>query len=156
VEALPLRTAVCERVTMSLVVHHLDRPRAFGEIRRVLVAGGRPVIATTDPAGVEGFWASAYFPTYAAIERRRFPSGEQLRAELTRVGFTGVTARAHALPRAYSRTVALEKLRGRAYSTLALLDEEEYRRGLAAAEADLPDPVAYALALLLVTAECPR
>jgi hypothetical protein len=55
--------------------------------------------------------------------------------------------------RRFSRDEALAKLRGRAYSTFALLDDAEYRAGLERAEAELPAVIEYTLALLLVTAD---
>jgi ubiquinone/menaquinone biosynthesis C-methylase UbiE len=151
-ESLPFPDAAFERVYMVFVVHHLARPRAFAEIGRVLVPGGRLAIATSDPDAFEGFWMVSFFPSYPAIERGRFPSAVTLFGELEAAGYVYPTCEKLAIERVFSRAQALEKLRGRAYSTFVHLDEHEYERGLERAERELPDEVRYRLELLLVTA----
>jgi ubiquinone/menaquinone biosynthesis C-methylase UbiE len=51
-EELPFADASFDAVVARMVVHHLDRPRAFAEVHRVLRPGGGFVVTTTDPAGV--------------------------------------------------------------------------------------------------------
>ena len=140
-EALPFPDGSFDAVVMRMVAHLLDRPRAFAEILRVLRDGGRFVITTSDPAAP--FWATRYFPSFAEIERARFPSAATLEQELRTVGFVDIRPEPFVLHRSFSREHALAKIRGRAYSTFALIDEHEYRAGLLAAEADLPEEVAY-------------
>jgi len=147
-EELPFPDAEFDAVLARLSVHHLDRPRAFAEIRRVLRPGGRFAITTTDPAGFPGFWLQAYFPSYARIERSRFPDADALRPELAGADFAEVDVFPQTLPRRFSREQALAKLRGRAYSTFVHMSAEEYDAGLAAAEAKLPAEVHYDLRLL--------
>jgi SAM-dependent methyltransferase len=154
-EELPFADASFDAVLMRLVVHHVDRPRAFGEILRVLRSGGRLVITTSDPDGFDAFWMSPYFPSYLEIERKRFPSGEALRRELEAAGFRSIRLAPFVLARRFSRAEALEKLRGRAYSTFALMSDEEYELGVAAAEASLPAEITYQLRLLNVVAPRP-
>lgn len=151
-EELPVASEAFDGVVMRWVVHHLDRSAAFAEIRRVLRPGGRLVITTTDPAAVETFWLTAYFPSYVAIERGRFPSGGTLRSELLDSGFTGIRVVPFVLERRFPREEALEKIRARAYSSFALLSDDEYEAGLAAAEARLPAEVRYDLRMLNVLA----
>jgi hypothetical protein len=54
-----------------------------------------------------------------------------------------------------SRAEALERIQGRYISTLYLIDEGEYERGLAAAEAQIPEELEYRLEWLVVAAEAP-
>jgi ubiquinone/menaquinone biosynthesis C-methylase UbiE len=149
-EALPFAGGSFDAALMRLVVHHLDRPKAFVELVRVLRRAGRVVITTTDPEAFGAFWMAPYFPSYVEIERGRFPSGETLRRELEAAGFATVEIAPFVLERRFSRAEALEKLRGRAYSTFMLMSDEEYEHGLSAAEASLPAEVAYELRLLNV------
>jgi ubiquinone/menaquinone biosynthesis C-methylase UbiE len=151
-EELPFESESFDGVVMRWVVHHLDRPRAFAEIQRVLEPGGRLVITTTDPGAVETFWLRPYFPSYVAIERRRFPDAETLSRELLDAGFAQLRAAPFVLERRFPRAEALEKIRARAYSSFVLMSDEEYEAGLAAAEAGLPAEVRYDLRVLNVLA----
>ncbi len=151
-EELPFEPESFDGVVMRLVVHHLDRPPAFAEIRRVLRPGGRLVVTTTDPGAVDTFWMAPYFPSYVAIERRRFPDGETLRRELLAGRFSDVRVVPLVLERRFSRERALEKIRGRAYSSFVLMSDDEHQAGLAAAEEGLPAEVRYDLRLLNVLA----
>src|SRR5207249_2775134 len=72
VEQLPFKDAWFERAVMWLVVHLVDRPRAFAELHRVLGPDGRLVIATFDPAYFDGHWLSRFFPSLEAIDRAQF------------------------------------------------------------------------------------
>lgn len=154
-EQLPLDDESVDAVVMRLVVHHLDRPRAFRESFRVLRPSGRLVVTTTDPDAFDTFWMRPYFPSYVGIERRRFPSGVTLRHDLSAAGFTEIRVIPYVMEREFSKATALEKLRGRAYSTFVLMDDEEYEAGCAAAEAGLPDPVRYELRLLNIVGARP-
>jgi ubiquinone/menaquinone biosynthesis C-methylase UbiE len=146
-EALPFDDASFDAVVMRMVSHLLDRPRAFAEARRV---ASRLAIATTDPDDFEQFWLAPYFPTFAALDRARFPTRATLEQELA--SFADVRVEPLALPRSFSRADALAKIRGRAYSTFALMSDAEFDAGLAAAEASLPERVEHVSRYLIVVA----
>lgn len=149
-EELPLADGSCERAVTTFAVHHFDRGRAFAEVRRVVGPGGRFVISTTDPDAFDRFWMAPLFPSYAAVERARFPDGATLAAELEAAGFADTLVERFELERVFSREHALEKVRSRHASTFALIGDEEYAEGLERAERELDDPVEYLLELLLV------
>jgi ubiquinone/menaquinone biosynthesis C-methylase UbiE len=150
-EQLPFKEGWFERAVLWLTVHLLDRPRAFGELRRVLAEEGRIVIATFDPTHFDRFWLNELFPSLEQIDRERFPTREQLAHELTAVGFEPQVARLTQRAQT-TRETALERIRGRYISTLALLSEDEYRAGLERAERELPQEIAYPLEWLIVAA----
>jgi SAM-dependent methyltransferase len=144
-EGLPFKDGWFERVTMRLVVHLVDRPQALAEARRVLGDGGRLAIATFDPAHFDHFWLNRLFPSLERIDRARFPTPDVLDAELRAAGFADVRVVPLSQAASLDRRNALEKIRGRHISTFDLLDEDEYRAGLAQAERGLPERVDYRL-----------
>jgi ubiquinone/menaquinone biosynthesis C-methylase UbiE len=153
VDALPFKDGWFERATMWLVVHLLDRPLAYAEIRRVLAAGGRIAVATFDPSYFGVFWFRDYFPSMEEIDRARFPTRADFEAELTASGFdaprfTRISQRA-----TVTREVALERIRGRHIATFDLISDEEFRAGLERAERELPDRVDYRQEWLIAVAE---
>jgi ubiquinone/menaquinone biosynthesis C-methylase UbiE len=119
-EALPFKEGWFERALLVLVVHVVDRKRAFAELGRVLGPDGRLAIAD--------------------IDRARFPSREALEDELEAAGFAPRTIPVHQRT-TRSRDWVLEQIRGRFISTLLLLDESEFAEGLARAERELPEQV---------------
>jgi ubiquinone/menaquinone biosynthesis C-methylase UbiE len=150
-EALPFGDGTFDAALAQFVVHLLDRPRAFPELRRVLRPDGVLWIKTSDPDRLDGHWLARPFPSVTAIERARFPNEGQLRDELEATGFA-VAFERREIGRRFSKAEALERLRARAYSTVALLDEDELAEGLTRAEQVLEDPVEYDLTLLFAVA----
>jgi ubiquinone/menaquinone biosynthesis C-methylase UbiE len=152
-EHLPFPDTGFDAALMTVVVQHLDRPRAFAEAHRVLAPDGRLIIHTPDPDAFAGGWLAPFFPSYVEVERSRFPASGALGRELRAVGFRGITVTPLQTPRRWSRDYALDRIRGRFISTFDLLPPEEYEAGLARAERELPDPVEYTYESLLVRAD---
>lgn len=151
-EELPFRDGWFERAAMRLVLHLVDRHRALAEARRVLAPDGRLVVATFDPSHFDAYWLNRLFPSLETIDRTRFPTAEELDAELAAAGFTEVRLVRLSQTDRLTRERALEKVRGRHISTFDLLDEDEYREGLARAERDLPECIEVALEWLVAVA----
>jgi ubiquinone/menaquinone biosynthesis C-methylase UbiE len=151
-EQLPFADASFEAVLMTMVAQHVDRPRAFAEVLRVVEPGGRLLIVTTNPDAFPRFWMAGLFPSYVAVERSRFPSFEVFESELRSAGFGAVRRLDHHVVRRFSREEALAKLRGRYASTFELLDDREYAAGVERAAHELPDDVEYVLELIVVVA----
>jgi ubiquinone/menaquinone biosynthesis C-methylase UbiE len=140
-EALPFKAGWFDRVAFRLVIHLVDRPRAFAESARVLGPRGRIVLATFAPESLDRFWVTRVFPAVAEIDRGRFPGEDELTSELAEAGFDHVRMRRLAQKGCLDRADALERIRGRYISTLRMLDDDVLADGLARAERDLPDVV---------------
>lgn len=152
-EALPFKDGWFERVVLTLVVHLLDRPRAFAELHRVLAPGGRVAIATFDPSYFDAFWLNRLFPSMEAADRARFSTADELGEELRAAGFSSSRVVRLSQRSSLSRADALAKIRGRHISTFDLIDDEEYAAGLARAERELPERLEVATEWLVVLAD---
>lgn len=154
-ERLPFKDAWFERVVFRLVVHLVDRPKAFSEATRVLAPDGRIVVATFDPEHFSRFWLNAIFPSIEQIDRERFPEPEALADDLATAGFDALTVRCLHQEARLGRTEALERIRGGDISTLHLLTAGELETGLARAETELPAEVRTELRWIVVTGRRP-
>jgi ubiquinone/menaquinone biosynthesis C-methylase UbiE len=151
--ALPFKEGWFERATMWLVVHLLDRPRAYIEIRRVLDPNGRIAVATFDPSYFRVFWFRDYFPSMEEIDLARFPTRDDFERELSAAGFGAPGFTRISQQATVTREVALERIRGRHIATFDLISDEEYLEGLEQAERELPEQVDYRQEWLIAVAE---
>ena len=139
---------------MRQVVHLVDRPRAFAELRRVLAPDGRLVFATFDPAHMRDFWLNRYFPSMLELDLARFAPADVLVEELRAAGFAAARTLRLRQRATIDRETALERIRGRHISTFDLIDETEIEVGLNRAVEELPDVVEYRTEWLVVVASC--
>jgi ubiquinone/menaquinone biosynthesis C-methylase UbiE len=151
-EALPFKDGWFERAVMWLSAHLVERPRAFAEIRRVLAPGGRVAIATFDPSYFSVFWLNTLFPSMEAVDRARFPTAEELEAELAGAGFEEVRLARLSQTDSLTREEGLERIRKRHISTFDLISDAEYEAGLARAERELPGRIDYRVEWLVAVA----
>jgi ubiquinone/menaquinone biosynthesis C-methylase UbiE len=151
-ERLPFKAGWFDRVASRMAVHLFDRPRAFAEVRRVLAPNGRFAVATMDPDWFDDHWLLPWFPSLTRLDADRFPSAERLEADLAGAGFTVRIERLE-LASEIDREVALARIRGRAFSSFDLIPPDEYRDGLARAEAEFPERRAYRPRWLIAAAE---
>src|SRR5512133_3283239 len=110
---LPFKDAWFERALMWLVVHLVDRPRAFAEAARVLGPDGRLAVGTFHPLHFERYWLKAFFPSLEAIDKARFPSPEELDSELQAAGFDRVERHRLTQTASVARETAIERVRRR-------------------------------------------
>ena len=152
-EQLPFPDSHFERAVMFLVVQHVDRPRAFAEIERVLAPAGRLAIVTPHLEFFAGHWMADLFPSYVAVERTRFPDEAALATEFRAAGFASSRFLAHWRQRSHGREFGLRRIRERFASTFALIPDDEYEQGLARAEKELPERLVYRSGWLIAIAD---
>jgi len=132
---LPFRDALFDGCLMFMVIHHVqDKPGALKEIRRVLGPEGACLIVTMPHERLAQSPDARFFPKALEIDLARFPDVPVVIDMLEQAGFEQVES--HDVVSSFVRSPAeyLEGLRRKHSSTLWLLPEGDYLRGLAEAE----------------------
>ena len=155
-ERLPFKAGWFDGVHTHLVLHLVDdRAAALGEFARVLAPGGTLVVATFELDHFDRFFLNPYFPSIPAIDHARFPDPQRLLEELAGAGFADAGRRRIDVPVVSAAADVVERVRGRYISTLRIIDDEEYRAGLARLDAEVAnglDEFRYTLEWCLITA----
>ena len=150
---MPFKDGWFDRAVMRLVVHHLDRERALPEVARVLVPGGRLVIATLDPADFPDRWYGRLFPETIAADQERFLPPGTLVDQLRAAGFAAVRLVEHMQVERWPKEEVIRKLEGRFISTLEWVSDDRLADAVAQARRELPDEVVAPLKWVVAVAE---
>jgi ubiquinone/menaquinone biosynthesis C-methylase UbiE len=135
-EALPFADESIDLAYSVDVVHHIvDRNAAAREIARVLRPGGRALIATDSADDIAArVPLASHFPETVEVERKRYPEIGQIETELFAAGL-------HVEPTLHvAQSYHLTDITGyltRSYSSLLLISEDAYQRGIERLRADL-------------------
>jgi len=148
-EQLPFKDGWFERAVLWLVLHLVDRPAALAEARRVLGDDGRVAVVSFDESHFDAYWLNRYLPSLERVDRARFPTRDELVAELRTAGFAEVRTLRLDQRATLSRDDALLRMRERHISTFDLIGEDEIERGLAEAARTLAETVDYDLRWLV-------
>jgi ubiquinone/menaquinone biosynthesis C-methylase UbiE len=135
-ESLPFPRDSFDVVMSTDVIHHIgDRDAYFSEVARVLRPSGH-IVTVTDSHGdiPRRRPLSSHFPETVSVELRRYPPVPHLLTEMARAGF--VEPRLVQVSHDYDLD-DLAAYRDRAFSSLLLIDDEAFHRGIARLEADL-------------------
>lgn len=135
-EVLPFQDHAFDLVYSTDVIHHVgDRAAFFAEASRILAPGGMIATVTDSRQDIARRRPlSNYFPETVAVELRRYPAMETLRAEMADAGFT-VIHETH-VELEYPLT-DIRGYRERAYSSLLLIPDAALQKGLTRMEQDL-------------------
>ena len=134
-EELPYRDAALARVFCINAIHHFDaRSRFLAEAARVLRPGGGLLVVGLDPAaGTDRWWIYDHFPGTRELDRERHPPAALLRGELAAAGLERVESwqAEHLRLQVPASEAQAHGFLDRAFaSQLAVLTDEEYRRGV--------------------------
>jgi ubiquinone/menaquinone biosynthesis C-methylase UbiE len=134
-ESLPLPDESADFVYSVDVSHHIaDLAAFFAEARRVLAAGGRICTATEDEEGMQQRLHAHYFPEALEADLARYPTPEQLSAAMQAAGFSEIELARFETP---FEVRDAGPYRERALSSLELIPEDAFGRGLERLERDL-------------------
>jgi ubiquinone/menaquinone biosynthesis C-methylase UbiE len=130
-QRLPFRNNIFDSVYMTLVIHHMeDKQTALREIHRVLKKNGNCVIVTNSHSRIKKHILRD-FPGVVAIDLKRFPPIPLLKKIMISMGFREVHHHILRHDRGYiSTNEYLDRVRNKYVSTLTLLSEDEFQKGL--------------------------
>jgi SAM-dependent methyltransferase len=130
-EALPLRTGSADLVFLSMVYHHFRSvPAVLGELRRVLRPGGYLLLRNTTRETLDGLEYLRFFPESRRIEMERMPAWAEIRQMFAGRGFSPVGQQTVLQKLAANHKEYFEKIRLRGLSSLQLIPDEAFQRGL--------------------------
>jgi ubiquinone/menaquinone biosynthesis C-methylase UbiE len=135
-ENLPFGDDSFDVVMSTDVIHHIgDRDAYFREAARILRPGGHIVTVTDSHDDIPRRRPlSSHFPDTVSVELQRYPPVPRMLAEMTRAGF--VEPSLVGVSHDYELD-DIQAYRDRAFSSLLLIEDESFRRGVGRLEADL-------------------
>lgn len=156
-ERIPLKDGSCSHAWLSTVIHHIpDLGACAQELRRVLKRDGRVLIRQAFSGRTHGIVWPRFFPTAQRILEERWNSVDATVSAFSAAGFVKESLRSVAEVTAKDLHAYHQRVATRADSSLSLITDDEFERGLEAlrraAEEEPPRPVITRLDLLVLRA----
>lgn len=128
---LPLRAASADAVILSFVLHlSAHRQKLIAEVRRAMTVGGDVFILTVSERQLSDRLLNRFFPSLLRIDTARYPFVTTLQAELEAAAMTVRAVETLQLGEILLDEAFVDGLEHAAWSSFALLQEEERRDGL--------------------------
>lgn len=135
-EALPFEPRSFDFAFCVNAIHHIqDRPAFFREAFRVLADAGALCVVTESHDMIRTrFVHATHFPEVVGVDIVRYSTFEELREMAKAAGFRGWRETTLSIETVVASS---EMFEAKAFSSLHLISDEAFRRGLARLEADL-------------------
>jgi len=127
---LPLQRETFDCVLMLYVLHHLTDFRAAIRNAYDVLGEGRLVVVTASHKQIEENFASRFFPSYASIDKARFPKVSAIVEAMKEAGFSSVSSREVTVAKVTLDGPYLQKVSNKHVSTFHIMDEKEFELGL--------------------------
>lgn len=135
-EELPVRAASLDLAFLSLVYHHFTEPATVvAELGRTVRSGGRVILRTPTLETLDGYAFLRFFPEARTVDERRMPGRAAVRSVFASAGLVQTGHRTVEQPIAGGPEAYCTRIRGRALSSLQLIPDAAFDRGMAALEA---------------------
>ena len=129
---VPLALGCCDAVCGSMFLHHVPeerRPDVVAEACRLLAAG-HFVLVTVSHEHIETGTMARFFPEIVPIDKARFPPTARIRHWFEAAGFRAVRSEEIREPAAAIDQAFLDWMRNKPISTLELIGEAAFQRGV--------------------------
>ena len=134
-DAIPLADGCIDVALLSMVVHLLrDLGTALRDVGRVVRDGGWLLIRTPTREMLPRVCFTPFFPDALHIDEERLPTRDDLIARCAHAGFVATRYRELLQEFAPTPVDACAKVRTRAFSSLRMITDEAFARGVAAYE----------------------
>jgi ubiquinone/menaquinone biosynthesis C-methylase UbiE len=131
-DAVPAADGEFDFALLSMVIHHVpDLDGCARELRRVVRRGGLVFIRNTFSGRLDGIRHYEFFPSARAIDEARLPSVERVREAFEARGFATVALDTIEQEIDPSLAAHYDRIEHRALSSLELVSDSEFERGLA-------------------------
>lgn len=130
--ALPFSDRSFDIIFISMVLHYLVDPiQGLRDCYRILRPGGALLVRSGTKESIPSFRFLADFPKAMRIELERMPTRRRLVETVRSAGLSGVTLESVTQISVRTYSEYYERVRLRGFPSLALISDDDFRKGLA-------------------------